>query len=184
MFRALLTILICIPFFCQSQSLTIKNGETTKTFPADTYYEFVFGEDDEEICCYSNISGKITRLYADSIQIRINTINLNNSDLDFLMGVGGNIYEQNLQYTLPKSELLSLKAYKDKKQSDRNSSWFGFGGALILTGLVTLANSYDIGDKKFRDGVLVVGGAQLVVGISVLSITKKKKYKFTEDWSF
>ncbi len=183
MFRVLLTIMCCVPFFCQAQSLTIKNGQTSKTFPAETYYEFTFASE-KDTCCYANLFGEITRLYTDSIQIRVNNIALGDRDLDFLLQVQGDIYEQNLQYTLPKSELLTLTAFKSKKKSKRKSSWNTFGGILILTGLVTLANSYDIGDKEFRDGVLVVGGAQIVAGITIASITKKKKYNFTEDWSF
>ena len=54
----------------------------------------------------------------------------------------------------------------------------------MLSGLITLANSYDIGDKQFREGVLISGGTQLVIGIVGLSLSKKKHYKAADGWRF
>ena len=183
MFRLILITLFCIPILCQAQSLSLKNGNKNKIFPAETYYHFIFGESNDP-CCQTNILGKVTRLYKDSVQIRVSRITLSNADVDFLMTLNGNIYDQNFNYTLPKSEFIMLSPYKSTKQANRNNSWIGFGWTLFGTGLVTLANSYDLNDKEFRPGVLLASGIQIVGGFTVLISSKKKKYKASDGWTF
>ena len=183
MFRLLFTLLVCLPFFCQAQSLTIKNGTMTKTFGPETYYELYFGDIHTQ-CCNTTVKGMVTRVFADSIQVRLNAINLYNKDLDFLTDLQVDMAENNLLYTLPKAELLNLTVYKNKKQYDKKSTSIGIGGALILTGLVTLANSYNLDTKEFREGVLISGGAQIGLGLTVILINRKKNYNFKEGWHF
>ena len=183
MFRLLFILLVCLPCFCQAQSLTIKNGATTKTFAPETYYEFYFGDIHTQ-CCNTTVKGMVTRVYTDSIQVRLNAINLYNKDLDFLTDLQVDMTENNLLYTLPKAELLNLTAYKNKKQYDRKGSIWGVGGVLILTGLVTLANSYDLDTKNFREGVLISGGAQFGLGLTLMLINRKKNYSFRDGWHF
>ncbi len=183
MFRLLLAFLICMPFLSQGQSLTIKNGEAIKTFAPQTYYEFYYGDINTQ-CCNTTVKGMITRVFADSIQVRLNDIRLYNKDLDFLTELQVDMEENNLLYTLPKSELLQLTAYKNRKQANNNGTFVGIGGVLIITGIVTLANSYDFGESEFRDGILISGGVQLGLGISLLALSKKKRYDFTDGWQF
>ena len=141
MLRLLFFLLLCIPFHCQAQSLTLKSQTTTKTFSSDTYFDFIFGDRDSE-CCSTNITGTINRIFADSIQVRINDISLDNKDLEFMMTLKGNIYDQNFMYTLPKSELLFLRGYKSKKNRKWTKNLETISSILILSGIVTLANSY------------------------------------------
>ena len=183
MLRLLFAILFCVPLFCQAQSLTIKNGTTTKTFSPETYYEFYFGDINTQ-CCNTTVKGMITRVYSDSIQVRLNAINLYNKDLDFLTDLQVDMAENNLLYTLPKAELLDLTAYRNKKQHDNKSTFWGIGAALVLTGLVTFANSYDVGANDFREGVLVSGGAQFGLGLTLMLIHRKKNYSFRDEWHF
>jgi|GEM_PF-5035657 len=166
-----------------AQSLTIKNGDLTKTFGADTYYSMIYSDAIGE-CCYTHVLGTVQRIYADSIKIRVNNLVVNNQSLDFRFVTEGDLAEKDLTMTFSNDELQEILAYKSQKEYKRKEKWNIFGGVIMLSGLITLANSYDIGDKQFREGVLISGGTQLVIGIVGLSLSKKKHYKAADGWRF
>ena len=181
MLRHIILIILIFPICLQAQSLSITNGESTKTFDANTYFEMIFYEDGEP-CCYSSVSGKIKRILADSLQIRVHDISFDDQKLDLMLKMHKSIGEKDLIMTFPKNQLQMLRGYKSKKS--KNGGWTVVGGILLTTGLITLANSYDLSANDFRDGVLISGGLQFGLGIISLSIGSKKKYYKEKGWRF
>ena len=89
-----------------------------------------------------------------------------------------------LSYTLPKDELYSLRGYKSNKKKKTRQNLQIWGGILLTTGLITLANSYDIDDTSFREGVLLSGGIQVGASILIFALSSKKKYLVRDGWRF
>jgi len=184
LYRVLFAILILISIHqLSAQTITIKNGDKSKTFPPETYYNISFSDGDR-VSAYTTVEGTLQRVYADSVQFKVDKLELENHDLDFSLNSFGNIDEKDQFMTFPKAQLEYIQAFKSQKQSNRKSTWNGIGAALLFTGLVTLANSYDLDDKSWRNGVLISGGAQIGLGIITLSIARKKAYLAEDGWYF
>ena len=99
------------------------------------------------------------------------------------------IYQDNSRgpkpnYTLPKNEFHTLMAFKSKKSESTRSVFQGIAGVLLATSIVTLANSYDFDEEGLREGVLISGGIQMGIGVIILALTKKKKYRARDGWRF
>lgn len=181
--RLLFLCLLVFPLLCDAQSLSLKNGDEVKIFPADTYYDLVFGAEDKP-CCVTNVSGTITRILKDSIVILANVFEVKSNDINFLLENVDDIAHPKLSYTLPKDELYSLRGYKSNKKKKTRQNLQIWGGILLTTGLITLANSYDIDDTSFREGVLLSGGIQVGASILIFALSSKKKYLVRDGWRF
>ncbi len=182
--RALFAILFLLSIHhLSAQSLTIKNGDLSKTFGPDTFYEMYFiGESTD--CCYTIVNGIVERVYVDSVKIRVNGLGLNIESLDFKLNLGSSISEKELSLTFSKEDLVIMQGFKSRKKYKQKSKWSSLGGVLLVTGLVTFANSYDFDDKSFRNGVLISGGVQIGLAIISGSIGGKKRYRTSAGWHF
>jgi len=182
--RILFAILFCLTaLHVSAQSLTLKNGGLTKIFEPDTFYEMIFSTANGE-CCYTSLTGTVQRVYTDSIQVRVNNLTLNSQDIDLLLNFSDDIYEEDLKIDFAKANLYSLKAYKSRGQYKKKYSWRTFAAILVSTGVITLANSYDLGEKRFRDGILISSAAQVGLGISFFIIGAKKEFTAKDGWHF
>ena len=182
--RFLTLLILSIPLFCQAQSYTIKKGDESKTFSADTYYVMEYSSSNEKNCCKSYIYGYAQRVFKDSIQINMNSMSVNNEGLDYMFKMYTDIKEEDFLISVPRSDLKQVTAYKSRESVNKKKSWNNFGTVLLVTGITTLANSYDLKEKSFRNGVLISAGAQISVGILVASLSSKKQYKIEKGWQF
>jgi len=184
LFRILTLLILSIPIFCQAQSYTIKNEDQSKTFSPGTYYLIEYSSSSEKDCCKSYIYGYAQRVYKDSIQLNMNSMSVNNEGLDYMFKMYSDISKEDFLISVPRSDIKQVTAYKSRESVKKKSSWNGFGSALIATGIITLANSYSLKQKSFRNGVLISGGAQVSLGILIAGLSAKKKYKIKKGWQF
>ena len=81
-----------------------------------------------------------------------------------------------------------MKYFKSAKSKKRKEGiFFGLGGILLTTGIITAANRFVVSDNDSKRKLAISGGIQFGVGLTLLTFTGTRKYKFNEKenpWRF
>lgn len=179
----LLICMITIGINAQQFDL-IKHGEIkTLDYDKDWYVVQNLGNEDE--CCNSRrLLGEIIKLSQDSMQLQVVEFNTqrNDSEKVYMSKVIFNTKQEFPIYTIAKSDI----KYIQEKGSKLTKVLSMSGGVLLLTSVATAIHALIVeGDD--RKALFLSAGIQLGASISLITIGKSKKEKYTIDenaWQF
>ncbi len=172
-------ILCCIGWNCSGQGLTLIKGNYQKTFDEGSVFEIVNAEKqkskDADCCNYTQLTGKIKSIGADSITLQL----FNISTKKLIDGTESeNIYfSQNgkIKSTIAQDQIYYLRNFKTYKSINRKISFKIIGAILLTAGAVTMLNSFIVNNRSNKNKLLYTGGAQIGLGLgfSILGSTRK-----------
>lgn len=182
----LLFLLACLSL--SSQDLTITNQNSAKTIKRTDLLEIQLVDADEskERCCtYHKLEGNFIQESPDSIQMILSKLLISR---DFK--IKNQLYDLNIgksdTLSFAKHEVASMRFYKSEKAKKNKNTFFGTGGILVFGGVLTAANALIFQTTSSRN-LLIASGAQIGVGIVLLSAFDTKFYRFKSTkypWKF
>ena len=177
----LLLALLFAATTCSGQQITITSGAKTKNFKPGSWY--IIKTTDVPLSSQRSdriyYAGTFTRKSADSLEMHTGTVKARNI-------VGDITVEQDYAFnakaltTVAINDIRYLQQYKSKKAYESKKSWNIAGGILILTGALTALDFILVDDKESRNDLLIYGGIQIGVGITVAALSSSKKYYFKD----
>lgn len=186
MIKTLLTSFLAIlSTLCCAQGITIKRGNSHKTFKQNStfkIYQKIITADLENQCCeVVECIGTITGLSPDSLTLRLKSYSSKKNVFD--SKVENELYSlpETMTATISKKDIDYLQRYKSYKSMKRKENLIPLGGLLLTTGLVTGINTFFVKDKKGKNALLLSGGIQIGAGITFLLAGASRKYHFQGD---
>ncbi|MEZ4935028.1 MAG: hypothetical protein R2788_23215 [Saprospiraceae bacterium] len=165
-----------------AQSLTITNGTKEKTFNPDGFYEIILGEgpNRENLSCCESIQliGRLSALSKDSLHMDLTKYTNRKFMDDFKIEDQVYSVDKTNYGNFAYSDIYSIKFYKSEKSIKRKGNLTGVGALLFFSGILTSANYFFISDSDSKKTALKSGVVQFGIGLTLISISKPKEYKF------
>ncbi len=168
------------------QELKISNGKTQKSFKADAPLEVIITDTNtiykNGYCCnnYTELQGTITAIEKDSIVFLVNNLqnfrSMNEAYIGDYYQTPENSTGINTKVAI--SNIKSIRKYKSLKSKKRKGTLTGLAGLSVSIGLITSLNALLVKDKKNRRNILILGAAQVGLGITFGSLSHAKNYDF------
>lgn len=166
--------------FTLSAQLTLSKGNTQQRIDIGSYLELTLFKQ-YDCCDQEKYLGQLNRVSSDSIYLSVKAyqrtisfdeISNNNSLLKPQMSSTG---------AIAKHEIYDLNEFPNRAYKRKSEVRKGVGALLIITGLVTGLH-YIGGSEDSRNRLLYSGGAQIGVGVLLISLfNKNKKYTFDQQ---
>ena len=165
-----------------SQDLILTNDSKEINISTDYFLKIYTGSQAKDCppdCDRLYLSGLLCGTTADSITLKVVDFSLDKKVNDISSFVFIHPME-NDYYTLAKKEINTIKYYKSHYSENRKDMLSSFGGVLIGTGVLTGLSSLFVPDEKEKS-VLIATGAQIGLGISLMTFSRKKKYRLKKE---
>lgn len=186
-----LVLMFGIGLACHAQELQITNGKKVKEFDFNDKFRFKLEDSlrTDEGTGYYEFFGSVAEASDDSI--RINLVEYH-SHFDKDLKLQWNNFRTlpyPTQFKFAVKDISAMQHYKSTKSSKGKIMIWGFGTALIFTGLMTSANTLIVSDKQSKKTLLWSGVVQLGAGITMTSLGKARWYRFSkgpgpDPWRF
>ena len=136
--------------FCYGQELKLYRHNNTKVFKSGSIYEVVISESakDKRCCSYKSLVGTLTETSTDSLHFKLSEF----KSRDYVENV---------------------RSYKSK--SNKNGM-LSIGAILIISSLGTLVNSVIVRNDASKNVLLISGGVQIGLGLSLVILGSSKHY--------
>jgi hypothetical protein len=173
------------------KGLTLIKGNYQKTFKEGFVFEIVNAEKpkskDADCCNYTQLTGKIYSIEGDSITLQLFSV----SNKKVIDGTENeHIYFSQtgmIKSTIAWDQIYYLRNFKNYKNINRKTNFQIIGAILMVTGAVTMLNSFIVDTRSNKNKLLYTGGAQIGLGLgfSILGSTKKYFLHHTNNnWVF
>lgn len=191
--KTILTILTSfLMVACYGQTMNFSNSSKSKTIKQSDIVEVILDEIEEEqevgCCDYTMMFGNIVSVNKDSILMNVNEYSLHTkSKLSNHVMIFD--WEEGPQLlSVSKKAIAYLSIYKSKKKVKTKENLSLIGGLLIVGGTLTAVNTLLVGDKGHKKNLLIAGGVQVGLGLTLaIASGSKKKYYFKgtgDPWKF
>lgn len=163
---------------CYGQELKLFRHNNTKVFKSGSIYEVVISESakDKRCCSYKSLVGTLTETSTDSLHFKL-------SEFKSRYYVENVRFEENYQsknhtinMTIASNEIYYLKNHKSYKSKSNKNGMLSIGAILIISSLGTLVNSVIVKNDASKNVLLISGGVQIGLGLSLVILGSSKHY--------
>ncbi len=176
-------LLLCFQsFYGFSQGLTLTSGTKVKTFKPGSWYEVVVNGkyNGAQPCDKLYYKGTLAQTSPDSLT-------MNTGRVILLSVVESKIIEHEMVFpgqknkaTFAVEDIQYLEHYTSEKAQKRKRVFAGVGGVLLATGAVTALHALAVDGSANRRTLLISGGIQFGLGITLGFSSTTKRYYFRD----
>lgn len=186
-----ITLCILLSFLnaysANAQVFSISNGSKTKEIKDDHIIDLtlVLSEGKEKCCSFIEVEGFIIGAEKDSIKVKVNKYTQKrsfeeNAEIDDIGEIGPIT-------SFATDDIYSLKIARSKRAKAIKDKLFTTSAFISVAGVVTAINAIFVTDNQNRRNFFIVGGAEVLGGLTMGAILSRRTLKFqntSRPWKF